>query len=131
MLMQFGNFGVTCKSIWDTTKGPEMFKAGATTYTAPELAGVLEATVDSLDDVKKNVRAKHAGFTAFVKDKTLHQPKRLSRSFTPVSSYTRYKGYQSKPRVSGQDPFDFNNEPEETSQTRFYTTPSKKKKASK
>ena len=36
----------------------ELFKAGASTYTAPELAGVLEAAVDNLDDVKKNIRAK-------------------------------------------------------------------------
>ena len=112
-------------------EGKKMFKAGTTTYTPAEQAGVLKAAVDNLDEVKRSVRAKHAGFTTFVKEKTLHQPKRLSRSFTPVSSYTRFKGYQSKPRITGQGPFGFNNEPEETSQTRFYMATKKKKKPSK
>ena len=38
--------------VYDEGNG-HRFKAGTTTYTAPELAGVLEAAVDNLDDVKK------------------------------------------------------------------------------
>ena len=105
-------------------KDLEMFKAGATTYSAPELAGVLEATVDNLDDVKKSVRAKHAEFTAYVKDKTLQKPERSS----PLSSSTRFSGQQGRPHITGHDPFGFSNEPEETPQTRFYTGSKRKKR---
>ena len=58
-----------CKTSVEYNEGSEMFKAGATTYTAPELAGVLQAAVDNLDDVQRQVRTKQAKFTAFVKGK--------------------------------------------------------------
>ena len=112
-------------------EGTERFKAGTTTYTAPELAGVLEAAVDNLDDVKKQVRTKQARFTAFVKDKGLHQPKRLTSTYTPVSSTSKFKGYQTRPRVTGQDPYAFDDEPEESPETKFVTGREKRKKSSK
>ena len=75
------------------------------------------------------MRAKQASFTCVLKEKVrTNLRKRLKSTRTPVSSTSKVRGIPNQPRTTGQDPFAFDDETEESAETQVHCTRGEKGK---